>query len=78
MDWIAIGTAVAALALVYTMLRNLRADIKADMTEIKSDLKEVKKDIGEMKVQIGKLETRVDERTLRVKYLRTGTNQEEE
>jgi hypothetical protein len=42
-----------------------------------SELKEIRKDINRIELQVGKLETRVEERTLRVRFHRTGTNQEE-
>ena len=75
MDWVAIGTGVSALTLVYFMIRNFKSDMYDNFKMLNARLDSISKDIVDIKVQIGKLETRVDERTLRVHYPRTGTKE---
>ena len=74
--WTAVGAAVATVGIIYTFLRNLRKDMNENFKEIKSDIKEMKTDIKLLASRIDRLEVRVEERTLKVVYTKTGSEEQ--
>lgn len=74
--WTAVGTVVATVGIVYTFLRNFRKDINENFKEIKDDIKEMKTDIKLLTSRIDRLEVPVEERTLRVIYPKTGSEEQ--
>jgi archaellum component FlaC len=73
---IAVCTVIGTALAISKILSKKFDKIDERFDKVDNEIKEIKKDIGDMKVQLGKLETRVDERTFRVKYIRTGTEEE--
>jgi prefoldin subunit 5 len=59
MDWTAIGSAVAVLALVYTMLRNFKSDISIEIREVAKRIESVDKRIDSLDKRIDSLEGKI-------------------
>ncbi len=54
--WPALSAVAATVSIIYLMLRNLKADLKADLKELKSDLKG---DIKSLQLDVRNLDVRI-------------------
>jgi hypothetical protein len=62
MEWSVIGTGVGVVGLVYTMMRNLRVDLKSQIDKVALDVKSIDQNLRSIDHRLSKLEGSFAER----------------